>query len=360
MYPRDGDPPTPQGQLAGGSAQFTGRFERAIEVGQKELAVHPDVSFSYGNLALSYFYIDHFAEADGILRRAAERKMANPNHLLLRYEIAALQDDQGQMDQIAALAKGKQGAEHRVIHAESLFLARSGRLGAARELSNRAVDLAMQAGENETAASYRAARGFWEAIYGNAAEGKSSATAALKLSKGRDLEYASGLGLALSGDSTQAQALAGGLEKSFPEDTFVKFTYVPVLRAAAALGRAKPADIVRGLEVTLSYERAANGLNYVHFYLGGLHSAYVRGEAFIAARRYPEAAAEFQKILDHRGIVGLDPIGALAHLQLGKVFKLSGDKAKAKAAYEAFFALWKNADLDVRILKSAKADFSRL
>ena len=96
------------------------------------------------------------------------------------------------------------------------------------------------------------------------------------------------------------------------------------------------------------------------FYLGGLHSAYVRGEAFIAAHRYAEAAAEFQKILDHRGIVGLDPIGALAHLQLGRVFALSGDKAKAKAAYEAFLALWKDADPDVPILKRAKTEYSRL
>jgi tetratricopeptide (TPR) repeat protein len=279
---------------------------------------------------------------------------------LIRYEIAVLKGDQGQMDRIAALAKGKQGAEHRVTHAEALSLARCGRLASARLLSNRAVDLAMQAGDDETAASYRAARGVWEAVYGNAAQGKSSATAALKLSKGRDLEYASGLGLAFSGDSSQAQALAVDLEKRFPEDTFVKFTYVPVLRAVAALGRGKPADIVQGLQVTLPYELAVNGLNYVHFYLGGLYSAYVRGEALMAVHRYTEAAAEFQKILDHRGLVGLDPIGALAHLQLGRVFALSGDKIDAKAAYEAFLALWKDADVDVPILKSAKAEYGRL
>ena len=150
------------------------------------------------------------------------------------------------------------------------------------------------------------------------------------------------------------------LEKRFPEDTFVKFTYVPVLRALAALGRGKPADSVERLEIALPYELAVNGLNFPNFYLGGLHSAYVRGEAFIAAHRYAEAAAEFQKILDHRGIVGADPIGALAHLQLGRVFALSGDKTKAKAAYEAFLALWKDADPDIPILKSAKAEYARL
>jgi len=117
---------------------------------------------------------------------------------------------------------------------------------------------------------------------------------------------------------------------------------------------------VERLQIALRYELAGNGLNFSHLYLGGLHSAYVRGEAFRAARQYVEAAAEFQKILDHRGIVGADPIGMLAHLQLGRAFALSGDKTKAKAAYNAFLALWKNADPDVPILKSAKAEYERL
>ena len=211
-----------------------------------------------------------------------------------------------------------------MAHAEALALARSGRLQAARRSSSRAVDLALQEGEREAAASYQAARAVWEAVYGNAAEGKRNAMAALALSKGRDVEYAAGLALALSGDSSRSEALADDLEKRFPEDTFVKFTYVPVLRALAALERGKPADSVERLQIALRYELAVNGLNFTQFYLGGLHSAYVRGEALIAAHRYAEAAAEFQKILDHRGIVGADPIGALAHLQLGRVFAFVG------------------------------------
>ena len=155
-------------------------------------------------------------------------------------------------------------------------------------------------------------------------------------------------------------ALADDLEKRFPEDTFAKFTYVPVLRALAALERGRPTDSVERLQIALPYELAVNGLNFNQFYLGGLHSAYVRGEALMAAKRYTEAAAEFQKILDHRGIVGTDPIGVLAHLQLGRVFALSGDKTKAKAAYQAFLALWKDADADIPILKQAKAEYARL
>src|SRR5262249_15695207 len=146
--------------------------------------------------------------------------------------------------------------------------------------------------------------------------------------KGRDVEYAAALALAFAGDLSRSDNLAGELEKDFPEDTFVKFTYAPVLRALAALERGKPADSVEQLQVALPYELATNGLNANHFYLGGLHSAYVRGEALIAERRYAEAVVEFHKILDHRGLVGLDPIGALAHLQLGRTFVLSGDNTK--------------------------------
>ena len=152
-----------------------------------------------------------------------------------------------------------------MAHAEALALARSGRLQAAARLSNRAVDLALQEGRREAAASYRAARAVWEAVCGNAAEGKKSAMAALDLSNGRDVQYAAGLALALSGDSSRSEALAGDLEKRFPEDTFVKFTYAPVLRALAALGRGKPADSVEHLEIALRYELAANGLNSVSF-----------------------------------------------------------------------------------------------
>src|SRR5262249_44548614 len=149
-----------------------------------------------------------------------------------------------------------------------------------------------------------------------------------QLSTGRDVQYAAGLALAFSDDSSRAEALATDLEKAFPEDTFVKFTYVPVLRALAALQRGKPKDSVDELQTALRFELAPNGINFNHF-LGGLHSAYVRGEAFTAEHRYAEAAAEFQKVLAHPGLVGLDPIGVLAHLQLGRVFALSGDKSKS-------------------------------
>jgi tetratricopeptide (TPR) repeat protein len=358
-YPR-GDPDT-RGLLGGISTLGTGRFERAIEASQKIVAAAPDVQVGYGNLASSLFFLDRFPEAEGALQRAYERKLQALNAPAIRYNIAVLKGDKDQMDQVKAQARGKHRAEHQIAHAEALALARSGRLRAARLSSNRAVDLVLQEGEGgrEEAATYEAARVVWEALCGNTAEAKNVANAALKVARGRDVQYTAGLAFALSGDSPRSEQAAGDLEKEFPEDTFVKFSYAPVLRALAELRQGKPEGAVERLEIAHRYELAANGLNF-GFYLGGLHSAYVRGIALIASHRYGEAVTEFRKILDHHGVVELDPIGLLAHVQLGRVFALSGDKAEARAAYEAFFALWKDADTDVPILTSAKAEYRRL
>ena len=359
-YPRWEEQPNAHDLLGGLSTHGTGRFERVIETSQEKLTEDPSFVFAYHNLASGYFFLDRFPDVESTLRRASEHKVEEPYLLVLQYNLAALKGDKDRMDQVVALARGKQGAEHWVAHAEALALARSGRLADARRSSSRAVDLALQEGEREKTASYQAARAVWEAAYGNSADGKTTGMAALGLSKARDVQYTAGLALALSGQSSRAEALAGDLEKHFPEDTFVKFTYAPVLHALAALEHGKPADSIQSLQIAHQYELAANGLNFNHFYLGGLHSAYVRGEAFTARGQYAEAAAEFQKILDHRGLVGLDPIGALAHLQLGRTFALSGDKTKAKSAYQDFLTLWKDADADIPILKQAKAEYARL
>jgi tetratricopeptide (TPR) repeat protein len=356
-YPRDN---LALSLLGGLSTHGTGRFERVIETSKESIAEDPNLVFGYHNLASTYFFLDRFPEAESVLQQAVARKVEEPYFLVLRYNIAALKGDQDQMVRVVAQAKGKHGAEHWVAHVEALVLARSGRLQDARRSSNRAVDLALQEGEREKAASYRAARAVWEAAYGNSAEARTNAMAALKLSKGRDVQYTAALALALSGESSRSDALANDLEKRFPEDTISKFDYVPVLRALSALESRNPTKSSELLQIALQYELAANGLNFNHFYLGGLHSAYVRGKAFAVARRYAEAAAEFQKILDHRGLVGLDPIDALAHLNLGRAFAVSGEKTKARAAYQNLLTLWKGADPDIPLLNQAKAEYARL
>ena len=173
------------------------------------------------------------------------------------------------------------------------------------------------------------------------------------------MEYGAAFALALSGDSARSQTLANDLEKRFLEDTSVRFSYLPALRALLELNHGEPSKAVELLQVAVSYELGAPRSS-IHGFFGALYPIYVRGESYLAAHQGAEAAAEFQKILDHRGIVVSDPIGALAHLQLGRAFVLSGDKTKAKSAYHDFLALWKDADADIPILKQAKAEYAKL
>jgi tetratricopeptide (TPR) repeat protein len=167
------------------------------------------------------------------------------------------------------------------------------------------------------------------------------------------------LALELSGDSSRSHTLADDLERRFPEDTSVQFSYLPTLRALFALAHRDSSSALERLQVALPYDLATPGTTHVANF-GGLYSSYLRGLAYLAAQRVPEAAAEFQRILDHPGIVFADPIGALAHLQLGRAYVVSGDMAKAKNAYQDFLTLWKNADADIPVLKQAKAEYAKL
>lgn len=223
----------------------------------------------------------------------------------------------------------------------------------------RAIALAQQAGTRETAAIYTAAEAVCEAHSGNQAAAKERARAAVQLAKGRDVEYAAAFALALSGESAESVRLAADLEKRFPEDTAVQFEYLPTLRALSALARRAPSDAVERLQRAVPYDLAMPGTGFFGRF-GGLYTAYIRGEAYLAAGRGPEAAAEFQKVLDHRGIVLADPIGVLAHLQMGRAYAAAGDKAKAKSAYQEFLALWKDADPDLPVLKQASAEYAKL
>ena len=246
-----------------------------------------------------------------------------------------------------------------MLHAESLSLARSGQLQRAGGMSRRAVELAQQAGQRERAAVFETAAAVWEALFGNLSAARQKANEALELSKGRDVEYGAAFALAVAGDSSQAQALANDLEKRFPEDTSVQFSYLPTLRALLALDRSEPSHAIEVLQTATPYELAVPGIDY-YFFFGGLYSAYVRGEAYLAAHQGSEAAAEFQRILDHPGIVLSDPIGALAHLDLARAYVLEDDTANAKAAYRDFLTLWKDADPDIPVLRQAKAEFAKL
>jgi predicted Zn-dependent protease len=178
------------------------------------------------------------------------------------------------------------------------------------------------------------------------------------LSNGRDPEYAAAVALALAGDFARSQSLAADLEKRYPEDTSVQTSYLPTLRALFSLHAGLPSQAIEQLEAARTFEFADP---MVHFtaYFGGLYPVFMRGEAYLAAHKAAEAAAEFQKIFDHRGLVLADPMAARARLELGRAWAAAGDAARARAAYSDFLALWKDADPGVPILKEAKAEMQK-
>jgi eukaryotic-like serine/threonine-protein kinase len=276
-----------------------------------------------------------------------------------RYSIAFLKGDRAGMDQAVARARGNPQAEYWVANSEALVAAHSGRLQQAASASRRAMDLAQQSGQPEAAATFETAAAVWEALSGNAVEAKRHAMAALGVSKGRDVEYAAAVAFALAGDFVRSQALADDLEKRFPEDTSVRFSYLPTLRALFAISHGQSANAIELLQAAVPYELAVPGIEFFAGF-GGLYPVYVRGEALLAAHQGAGAAAEFQKILDHRGIVLADPVGALTHLHLGRAYAMSGDKTKARTAYQDFLTLWKDADPDVPILRQAKTEYAKL
>jgi eukaryotic-like serine/threonine-protein kinase len=228
----------------------------------------------------------------------------------------------------------------------------------AGEYSRRAIDSAERAEEKEVAALYFALHGLREALFGNAEEARRRATLATARSAQRDVHYGAALALAYAGDDKGARTLTDDLSKRFPEDTIVQFNYLPTLHAKSALTRGNVSEAIESLRAATPYElgmttSSAYGWN-------ALYPVFTRGEAYLAARQGSEAAAEFQKILDHRGIVANSPMGALAHLQIGRAYAMQGDTAKAKTAYKDFLTLWKDADPDIPILIAAKAEYAKL
>ena len=336
-----------------------GQYETAAAEARRAIELDPDFAIPYYSLAVNQAYLDRLGDAEETLRRAAARGLEIDEFVMLEYDIAFLRGDRAGLERVAARARGRSGGENWISAREGFVLAYSGRLQQARSMSRRAVGQAQQAAQRERASLWEAGAAVREALFGNASEARKRAMAARELSKDREVEYGAALALAVSGDSAQAQALADTLERRFPEDTSVRFNYLPVLRARLALNHGDAAKALELLQVAVPHELGVTGSS-ISALFGALYPVYMRGEAYLAAREYARATTEFQKILDHRGIVVNDPVGALARLQVGRALALSGNKAKAKTAYQDFVTLWKDADPDIPVLKQAKAEYARL
>jgi serine/threonine protein kinase/Flp pilus assembly protein TadD len=351
-YPRD---PTPPGNLNSIYSNL-GEYEKALAAAQQAMKLGPGSGISYANLIISFLLVNRLDEARATAEEAHSRNLDNPlNHINL-YSIDFLQHDTAGMEREAASLMGKPGLEDAMLYQESDTASYAGQFVKARELTHRAAESAQRADEKETAAGYQAEAALREALAGNLGLARQQGNAALALSNGKDVETVSAMALALAGDVSQATRLAANLAQRFPDDTIVQFNYLPAIRAAGALQSGNATRAIEALAPAAPYELGSPAQSFSF----ALYPVYLRGQAYLATHQSSSAAGEFQKILDHYGVVGNEPIGALAHLGLARAYALSGDASKARITYQDFLALWQDADPDLPILNQAKTEYAKL
>jgi DNA-binding winged helix-turn-helix (wHTH) protein/tetratricopeptide (TPR) repeat protein len=356
IYPNDAGT---YGFRAGLILRVFGQYDKAVANAEHLVAIHPDFALAYHFVALNDIALGRYKEAQQIGERAAARNFKIPYYALDQFRLAFLANDEAAMARAVTMAEKIPGSEDMIAGQQASSFAYHGQLEKAREVSERSINFMRQSGRREAAARSESGAALREAFFGNREQARQLATAALKLSNGRDAEYGAAFALALSENSNQAEALATDLERRFPEDTSVRFHYVPAVRALVALDHHDAAKVIELLQANVTYELGSPQSSFSGFY-GVLYPVYVRGLAYLMLHRGDDAATEFRKILDHPGIVANDPIGALARLQLARAYVQSGDRLRARAAYSDFLNLWKGADQGLPVLKQAQLEFDRL
>ncbi len=348
-YPRDAVPHTNLGSLYAN----LGQWDKAIAETEAAQRLEPTIA-SYSNLANSYVAVNRLKDARQTLQEAQQKGF---DDLFIRsnlYSLAFLSGDTAEMERDVAWAAGRPSEEDQMLNLHADTQAYYGRLEKARDLARRASDSAVRSDAKETGAQWLAFQALREAEVGNVAAARQGVARALALAPGRDVKVISAVVLARSGETAQSRTILEALEMSEPTNTYLKVYWFPITEAATAMAQQAPDRAIVALEPALPYE------------LGGpppgtsMYPAYIRGSAYLAQKNGPAAAAEFQKFLDHPGIIQNFLLGSLAHLQLARAYAVSGDTAKAKTAYQDFLTLWKDADPDIPILKEAKAEYANL
>lgn len=351
-YPHDEDPPTYLWLVY----TFMGDYQKANAAALAAQEINPDSGNNAVNLTVSYQWTGQLDQAEAAVQEARSRKVDSPWFPLILYNVDFLKHDTAGMQQQVASATGKPGIDDQILFLQSETATYNGEFALSRDLAFRAADSALRTDEKETAAEYEAHDAIREALVGNADFAKKGAQSALALASSWESESLSAIALALAGDSAEAERLAADLAKRFPQNTTLQFLYLPMVHACTFLHSGDGPRAVDTLAVSTPYELGETNASFTF----GLYPVYLRGNAYLAAKNGTAAAVEFQKIIDHAGVVGNEPIGALAQLGLGRAYALSGDAAKAKSAYQNFLALWKNADPNIPTLTQAKAEYARL
>ncbi len=345
-----------------------GQYEKAAEITKQALRIAPDQMYLYENLANFALTLQRFDETRQIVRDAQSRKMDDNTFHDVLYILAFIGADSAAMAEQQQWYAGKPEYEGEGLALASDTEAYGGHLGKARELTKRAVGSAIRADSKENGAFWQANSALQQAAYGNATEARQSAAEALKLAPAsQGVEVESALAFAMAGDSARAESLAQDLGKRYPLDTQVRSLWLPAIQAQVALNKKNPASALDSLQAASGIE-----LGQIGFVanISCLYPVYVRGEAYLAAGQGDAAASEFQKILDHSGIVWNCWTGALARLGVARANALQAKtsqgadadaaRVRALAAYKDFLTLWKDADPGIPILKEAKAEYAKL
>jgi tetratricopeptide (TPR) repeat protein len=357
-YPRDSRPVRDLGFMYA----MLGSHEKALQQARESLPMGPHSEIYYDALGGDYVNLNRLDDAEAVYKEAKERNPGGEVLLVARYQLAFLKDDTTQMAQLAAAAVGKAGVENVLLSLQADTQAWYGKLKNARDLTERAMESAEHNDAKETAATYKAAAALRDVESSKSKHVRADVDAAIKLALNRDVYKIGALALARAGDTAGAEKIAVNLNKMFPLDTLVQRYWLPSIRAAIALQRKDPHKAIEVLKEAREIELSSGDLPSVQV---GLCPVYLRGEAYLMLHDGKAAAEEFQKFIDHRGLVGNFVLGALARLGLGRAYAVDASKdsvrgEKARAAYQDFLTLWKDADPDIPILKEAKAEYARL
>ena len=353
-YPRDSGAYV---NLAGVYAA-EGQHAKVVELARETIRLDPNIVFAYENLGLHLTALGRFDEARKSVQEAFSRKMDDDALHLNLYGLSFVQGDTRGMAEQVAWFDGKPEFTHEILTLESDTEAYSGHLRKARELTRLAVESAERADNKEGAAHSQLDDAFREAALGYPARARQTSGSGLDAAQGNvEIVAEAALAYAMAGDTSRARSVANDLSKHFPEDTIAQYYWLPTIQAQMALARKEPAWAIERLDVVSPLE-----LGFVQNSQSSscLYPVYVRGEAYLALHQGSQAAAEYQKILEHRGIVLNCLTGALVHIGLARAYVLQGDTAKAKAAYQDFLTLWNNAEPDIPILKQAKVEYAKL
>ena len=351
-YLRDAQPYRSLGVISA----LLGNWEKALEEWREAVRLDPNIGLQYNLLGLAYMSFNRLDEADAVYKQAEGRKLETETLLQSRYWLAFLKGDAARMAQLVSAAMGKPGTEDLLLAMQADTEGWYGKLKNAHAQTGRAMDSAQHNNAKETAAGYQAAAALREAEAGKGEQARAEAKAALKLASNRDVRAIAALALARAGDTAGAEKLGAELDKTFPLDTLVQRYWLPTIQAGVALERRDPNQAIELLKAASTIELSSITADLTIF----LCPVYLRGEAYLMLHDGNGAAVEFQKFIDHRGIVMNFPWGALARLGLARAYALQGNTVKARAAYQDFLTLWKDADPDIPILQQAKAEYAKL